>query len=186
MNKQTGTGKINRQIKAVFVLFALVIISRPAVAQREVVTIEKEDPLAKPAIWYRLKADPYNDSYWEEYFGQDLFTLDKEHYLNYNKWKAYLVQYKNLENEKKELELMRKREEYFEDRYMNRMPMDIDELTQNIHKNFAVIEQYFEEQFELYGEIYEPFSEKHQKDGYTKVSWVEDHEFKLMQLKGEL
>jgi len=185
--------KLQRQITAFdpMVKFVIVFVGMMCCAQFTQAqvkdSVQIKDPLEQPAIWNQLRMDPHNDDLWSLYFKQDLFVLSKEDYLNYNKWKSYLVNRKQSEIEQRELELMRKREEYFEKRYSHKeKKTDLEHLTQNIQKNFAIIEQYFEEQFDLMGEIYEPYYSVHKDQKYSKIKWVEEHETLLRELQEEM
>jgi len=168
----------------VTLLVGLLFMNIQLFAQDSKVTID--DPLKKPPIWEQLKKSPYNDALWTSYFEQDLFSLTREQYISYNEWKAYLVELKSKEIEAKELELLKRREEYLAKRYSHKRKLtesDFDELVQNVSKNFPIIEQYFYEQFEALGEKYELYVEAHPEKKYNQTRWVEEHEEKLLNLK---
>ncbi|WP_157637851.1 hypothetical protein [Flexithrix dorotheae] len=168
------------KIKKVITLFVLIGCSHFMYGQTAS-TETTNDPLSKPEIWSKLEENPYSDDLWSKYFGMDLFTLSKEDYINYNTWKAKLVAVKNAKNEERELELMKKREEYIAKRYNRKLnESDFEELSQNVHKNFDIIEQYFSEQYELYGEKYKTYEETHPDKKYNKMKWVEENEEALI------
>jgi len=144
------------------------------------------DPLEKPAIWEQLKQNPYNDAFWTTYFEEDLFSLTKEQYINYNAWKAYLVDLKSKKIEEDKLALLKRREEYLANRYKHKRKLtesDFEELVQNVSKNFPIIEQYFNEQFEALGEKYQSYADVHPENKYNQTKWVEENEEKLMNLR---
>ena len=145
---------------------------------------QSEDPLAKPDVWKRLKENPSDEHPWKVYMGKDLFSLTKEEYAQYNKLKSHLLNLKAEENEKRELVMLKRREDYYDKRYGKKIQTEeYEELVQNIFKNFPIIEQYFDEQFKEQGETYKPYSVAHPDGQYSKVKWVEEHELKLLMLK---
>lgn len=144
------------------------------------------DPLEKPTVWEQLEQNPYNDALWTTYFEEDLFSLTKEQYINYNAWKAYLVDLQSKKIEESKLALLKRREEYLANRYKHKRKLtesDFDELVQNVSKNFPIIEQYFFEQFEALGEKYETYADVHPEKKYNHTKWVEENEEKLMNLR---
>ena len=165
------------------VTIVFLLLSSLAFCQSEEGNID--DPLKKPEIWEKLKVNPYNDALWTAYFNEDLFTLTKEQYIDFNAWKVYLVDLQSQENEKKELELLKRREEYLANRYSYKKltESDFEELVQNVSKNFPIIEQYFKEQFEALGEKYQFYVDVHPEKEYNHTRWVEENEAKLMNLK---
>lgn len=168
----------------IFITLAFLILSLRLSAQDTKVAIV--DPLKKPAIWEQLKESPYNDALWTSYFDQDLFSLTREQYINYNEWKSSLVELQSKEIEANELELLKRREEYLAKRYSHKRKLtesDFDELVQNVTKNFPIIEQYFLEQFEALGEKYKSYAEVHPDKKYNQTRWVEENEEKLLNLK---
>ncbi len=172
-----------KKIKEISIILILIGCTHLMSAQTAS-TESTNDPLSKPEIWSKLEENPYSDNLWSKYFGMDLFTLSKEDYINYNTWKAKLVAVKNAKNEEMELELMKKREDYIAERYNRKLnESDFEELSQNVHKNFDIIEQYFSEQFELYGEKYKSYEEAHPEKEYNKMKWVEENEEALFNLQ---
>ena len=164
--------------------FTVLLFSVQVYAQDAKVAIE--DPLKKPAIWEQLKQSPYNDALWTNYFDQDLFSLTREQYISYNEWKSFLVELQSKEIEAKELELLKRREEYLAERYSHKRKLtesDFDALVQNVNKNFPIIEQYFLEQFEALGEKYKSYAEAHPDKNYNQTKWVEENEERLLNLK---
>ncbi len=175
---------ITYRINTVILAFAMVLMGTQLHAQDSATTIN--DPLKKPAIWEQLKQTPYNDALWTAYFDQDLFSLTREQYISYNEWKASLVELQSKEIEAKELELLKRREEYLANRYSHKRKLtesDFDALVQNVNKNFPIIEQYFLEQFEALGEKYKSYAEVHPDKKYNQTRWVEENEEKLLNLK---
>ncbi|MBT33987.1 MAG: hypothetical protein CMO01_30360 [Thalassobius sp.] len=175
---------LNKPVLSLRLIVLCLFISGYAFSQTESAGI-LIDPLKKPEVWEKLKINPYNDALWTAYFNEDLFTLTKEQYIEYNTWKAQLVEQLSKENEKKELELLKRREEYLANRYSYKKltESDFEELSQNVSKNFPIIEQYFKEQFEALGESYQSYAEAHPEKEYNHTKWVEENEEKLMNLK---
>ncbi|MEN7550151.1 hypothetical protein AAG747_19685 [Rapidithrix thailandica] len=143
----------------------------------------EEDPLLKPNIWQQLSDDPYNDDLWMKYFDKDLFNLNSKEYELYTSCRNGLLQ-KNLAKQRKREEALQKfREEYVQQRYGEKQKLDYRELVQNIAKNFPMIEEYFDAQFNVYEIDYLFYDEKHPDGKYNKTKWVEEHETKLQKLK---
>lgn len=60
---------------------------------------------------------------------------------------------------------------------------ELKELKQNINANFALIEEYYKEIFQEYGETYVYYKEKYPNGKYSEVKWVEDQEKQIRALK---
>ena len=152
----------------------LFISIAPAVAGQTV-----NDPLKKPTIWKRLVDDPKNDNLWQSYFGKDLFELTSDESRNYKKWKSDLVIAKRNKEQAETNKLLDKYKSG--DSYVAKSPY-LQKLMSNISKNFMLIEDYFDEEFDRYGASYEFYEDKYPKGEYNKVQWIEEHEKKLITL----
>lgn len=60
---------------------------------------------------------------------------------------------------------------------------ELRELKQNINANFALIEEYYKEIYQEYGETYVYYKEKYPNGKYSEVKWVEDQEKQIRALK---
>lgn len=129
-----------------------------------------KDPLHKPDIWKQLELNPKNDALWSKYFGKDLFELTKEEGLNFKSWRSQLLSASEAGPSKK----------------MDTSSADdiaLHRLTDNISKNFFLIEDFFSAEFKKYGVEYVAYSVKNPGGTYGKVQWVEEHEKKLKELR---
>lgn len=142
-----------------------------------------EDPMGKPEIWKILEQNPNDDAQWEVYFEKDLFSMTKEEYKNFEDLKLHLIKKYQERKDQEELELMKKKEAYLSKRYRSISDETYRDLTQNIHKNFPIIEEYFTERFEELGDQYVPFAEVYPNGDYNKSKWVDEQEEKLKELK---
>lgn len=127
-----------------------------------------KDPLGKPDLWKQLIAHPKNDKLWSDYFGKDLFELTKEEGMQFRTWRSQLIAALDAP--------VNKTPNFDEDATLN-------QLTNNISKNFMLIEDYFSSEFKRLGSSYTTFSEKYPNGNYNKVVWVEEHELQLKNLK---
>lgn len=138
-----------------------------------------KDPLKKPEVWKKLEIDPKNDNLWQSYFGKDLFELTPEEGKNYHVWQAHLVQAKKRKEKEEEDALIKKytKKEYLpQSNYLRKM-------MSNISKNFMLIEDYFDDEFEKAGGSYIFYEEKHPKGDLNRVLWIELQENELIKLK---
>lgn len=157
----------------IFVMF----LSVSSVANGQVTAVK--DPLKKPTVWKKLETDPKNDNLWQTYFGKDLFELTPEEGQNYHVWQAFLVQAKKkreLEEEQKLLKKYAQKDYQPQSAYLRKM-------MGNVSKNFMLIEDYFDDEFQRAGGTYTFYEEKHPKGEFNRVLWVELQESELIKLK---
>ena len=128
---------------------------------------QADDPLNKPSIWAALVDNPQNNGLWSKYFGKDLFDLTKEEGVNFKTWRSELIAAQNAP--------VTVRRSPIEDDALNR-------LTNNISKNFVLIEDYFNSEFKKMGVEYVSYGEKYPDQSFNKIVWVEEHEKKLKEL----
>jgi hypothetical protein len=136
----------------------------PAQAQGEL-----KDPLGKPEIWKQLVTNPKDARLWSAYFGKDLFELTKEEGANFRAWRTQLIAALDADAPTPSMQ-------FDEDATLN-------QLTNNIAKNFMLIEDYFSSEFKKLGTDYVAFSDKYPDGNYNKVVWVEEQEQRLKKLR---
>lgn len=127
-----------------------------------------KDPLGKPDVWKQLLEHPKNNGLWTAYFGKDLFDLTKEEGVQFRTWRSQLIA---------ALDAPVVRAEAVED------DPTLNQLTNNISKNFLLIEDYFGSEFKRLGGVYTSFADKYPDGNYNKIVWVEEHEQKLKELR---
>lgn len=130
---------------------------------------QSDDPLGKPGVWEKLTKNPKSNQLWSEYFGKDLFELSKEEGLKFRTWRSELI-----------TEWRKKGE------VTTKVKIDgeatLNRLTNNIAKNFVLIEDYFGSEFKKMGAEYTTYTSKYPEGSYDKILWVEEHEKKLREL----
>lgn len=167
--------KVTYRILICFVFGMLLSVSTIANGQGA----ELKDPLKKPGVWAKLETDPKNDNLWQSYFGKDLFELTPEEGKNYHVWQAYLVQTKKKKELEEEKALLKK---FASKDYMPQSAY-LKKLMSNIAKNFMLIEDYFDGEFEKAGGAYTFYEEKHPKGDFNRVLWIELQENELIKLR---
>lgn len=139
-----------------------------------------EDPLGKPYLWDKLKENPNNTKLWTSYFGKDMFSLSAEEGQNLRKWKAYLTDRKTQMEESTEFIALNNK--LGGAGSLNR-DKEYLALLENIEKNFAPIEGYFERVFKELGKTYKPYASEYPKGGVSKELWIIEQENKLVELR---
>lgn len=137
------------------------------------------DPLKKPAIWNRLKDYPKSDNLWKAYFGKDLFELDSDEGKNYRLWRAFLISEKTKQEEEERAKILSNYRT--EESYVAKSPY-LQRLMSNINRNFMLIEDFFDEEFDNHGESYEFYEDKHPDGKFNKITWIEQNEKKLIEI----
>lgn len=137
-----------------------------------------QDPLNKPKIWDKLKADPDDDNLWQAYFGKDLFNLSKEEMGNFKLWKQRLQDEFATNEATNESRKLNSRAEAQAAAYAS----EFKRLMENVNRNFMMIEEYFTEKFAQHGEKYITYREKYPDGKYNKTLWVEQQEKRLLEL----
>jgi hypothetical protein len=138
-----------------------------------------EDPLKKPTVWKQLKNYPKNDNLWKSYFGKNLFELNPDEGKKYRLWRAALIS----EKHKREEIARRKILANYQTKtsYVAKSPY-LQRLMSNINRNFMLIEDFFDEEFDTNGATYEFYEDKHPDGKFSKITWVEQNEKKLIEL----
>jgi hypothetical protein len=154
------------------------------------------DPLSKPAIWEKLKANPNQLGLWEEYLGKKLESMSAEEKNQMLTWQDELALLAlasneivvsvsastNQDDEYFIYELQAQEWKNMQDVVMS--PSDeMTHLKQNIDENFAILEDLFAETFEEYGETYIYYADKYPNKNYPKTKWIEEQEAKIRTFK---
>lgn len=164
--------------RLLFSCILLFLVSSVAYSQDD---ITKEDPLLNLKVWEQLVEKPNNDALWEVYFGKDLFSLDKNENEKYELWKTKLNEAKKKREEEMRMKILARRnsgkQQYNE--------FDYEVIVKNPLKNFGLIEDHFKKEFKKYNLSYLSYNDKHPEGTYNKISWIEDQEKKLKELKAE-
>ncbi|WP_027003327.1 hypothetical protein [Hugenholtzia roseola] len=174
-------------------LFSLALfgLSPMAKAQKKL-----NDPLSKPAIWAKLKANPNQLGLWEEYLGKKLEAMSAEEKNQMLTWQDELALLALASNEivVSVSATTNQDDEYFiyelqaqEWKNMQEVVMNpSDEMThlkQNVDENFAILEDLFAETFEEYGETYVYYADKYPTKNYSQTAWIEEQEAKIRSFK---
>lgn len=166
------------------------------------------DPYKKPEVWAKLKKNPHNSLAWAEYNGNGWKELSHQEQLTIKLWMQSLWREKLASGEelpeappeKIEAPKIPEKDDRFKEllkkpkvvRFLNDLqevmlaePEEMDELKMNVFENFLIIEEYFSEAFEEYGETYASFAETYPDGGGSEIQWVEAQEKKLRKLKAQ-
>ncbi len=138
-----------------------------------------KDPLKKPAVWKQLESYPKNDNLWKAYFGKDLFELNSDEGKNYRLWRAFLISEKTKQEETERNKILATYRT--EKSYVAKSPY-LQRLMSNINRNFMLIEDFFDEEFDSNGATYEFYEDKYPDGKFSKISWIELNEKKLIEL----
>ncbi len=168
----------------VFKLFILVGVLAPFIALGQV-SSKVVDPLNKPDVWKKLEANPMHEALWIAYFGKDLFDFSDQEYNQFMQWKQQLIAQRKLGPEKTGGTQQKAKVEYYEKIYGKIRDPYYQNLISNIHSNFLMIEEYFQEQFDFYGQVYVPYTEKHPRENFDKEQWIAEQEKTLTQLRNQ-
>lgn len=189
-----------------YLFFALFVVSSAFFSQ-EVAAQSGwvNDPYKKPEVWSKLKKNPHDSVAWAEYNGSGWQDLSHQEQLTIKLWMQSLWREKLAsgeelpqEPEPEEAPKVPEKDDRFKEllkkpkvvRFLNDLqevmlaePEEMDELKMNVFENFLIIEEYFSEAFEEYGEAYVSFAETYPDGGGSEIQWVEAQEKKLRKLK---
>ena len=184
-----------------FFCLICLLVGWEAVAQNDIV----EDPLKKPQIWKKLRANPNDSTLWSQYLGkawhrisntekedimvwkQELYiqsiadkeavtgTRDKEEDLF--KEAAPVKPLKNTVSETQAKQMLAMEAVIMQER------KDIKDLKKNIYENFVIIEDALRDAFAEFGVEYRYYDDTYPDRKYSEIKWIEDQENKLKDLK---
>lgn len=162
-----------------FIAFAFVLFATNiSFAQKSV-----DDPLKKPYLWAKLKANPHNEELWTEYVGKPLDKITAEEKSKIDAWKSKIehdnatsVVFDSTDTHKNSEKL-----QYIAE-LENTLKEEGNEITRlkgNVSANFVIIEDTFRQMFKELNLEYVSYAQAHPDRKYSEVKWVEDNESKI-------
>ena len=146
---------------------------------------EFKDPMKKPHIWSKLKANPADDELWAEYMGKPVDELNDSDQNKFREWKTSLMASStpktSVQVEAPPIENAQQLKGW-EDMIMEDS-REITTLKSNINANFMLIEELFAGLFSELEMEYRPYNEVYPKKNYPPTKWVEEHENKIKDAK---
>jgi hypothetical protein len=170
-------------MKSLALFFVLLLFSFTGSAQSEVAI--EEDPLKKPTVWSKLRTSPNNDQLWTDYFGKDLFTLSSQEIKLMRQCQSLISKLENQAEKQVELALMKRNGNVSKVYTAADLPQYYRHMVANVNLNFALIEEFFQEEFAAVGRDYVLFQEMHPNDGYSRIAWVSEQEAALLKYMNE-